>query len=226
MSVNWDEMVPLVDWAASAVARRYGSFTTVDDLRQYGYEWVLAHPGRVEHFRMDDGTLYRSPLAVEMIAHITKAAQRERAQVLGLRLGDQARYTPAMVELVLPGVWDPSYRPPGAEVRISGKADPAESGTWEATVMDVRRAVDTLSTLHRKVLFTRYATGASTWREAGARMSMSRRAANELGVEAVARIADELNGVPEAGGEPRYVPGRHAMTNAAAAAVTSTQWEG
>jgi hypothetical protein len=148
VNVDWDEMVPVVDWAASAVARKYGSFTTVDDLRQYGYEWVLAHPGRVANHRMTDGTPYRSPLVAGMIAHLTEVAKRERTRALGLQAGDQYTYTASMVERLLPDAWDSVHRPPAVEAHSSGKPDPAYGGDWEAMVMDVRRAVGKLPNLH------------------------------------------------------------------------------
>lgn len=227
MTVQWDEVQAAVNRAAGAVSRRYGSFTTFEDMCQDGYEWALRHPGRLDHYLLEDGTVYRNLLVSDLTAYLTKVAKRERAAVLGHLPGDQFGYTADMVELVLPALWDATYRPPVVEVRSSSASDPAFAGNWEAMVADVRAAVDGLPSAQARVLLAYYGM-AHGWRDAAVLLGMSKTAANNMGRQAVDRVVDVLNGVPDEGiSEPRQVTGsRRAISNATAAAVVSFQWEG
>lgn len=228
MNDTWmDEVAAIVDRAASAVARRYGSVTTVDDMRQDGWEWALNNRARLEHYRLDDGTLYRAGAVSDLIRHLTRLAKHERAVVQGDIPGDQYQYNAGVVELVLPAVWDSNYRPPAVEARTRSVADPAVSGNWEAMVADVRRAVDDLPLSQRRVLFAYYGhAGGAGWREAAAALGMSKTAANDIGREAVASLVDALNGIPDDLGEPKYVGTRRVESNASAMARTSSDWGG
>jgi DNA-directed RNA polymerase specialized sigma24 family protein len=226
MSTDRDDLGAAVDRAASAVARRYGSVTTVDDMRQSGWEWVLSHPARLEHHRLPDGTLFRNNLTSDLIRHLTELAKQERAAAQGVPWDDQYAYNAGVVDLVLPAVWDARYRPPAVEARTRSVADPAVAGNWEAMVADVRRAVDALPLSQRRVLFAYYghARGGG-WREAAATLGMSKTAANDIGREAIASVVDTLNGIPD-DVEPKYVGTRRVESNASAMARTANDWGG
>lgn len=228
-SPEWDEIKDAVERAARAVARKYSTFTTFDDLCQDGYEWFLRSPDRLTHYEMRDGTIYRNALVADLIGHLTRVAKRERTALLGLRPGDQFTYNAELVEMILPAVWDASYRPPAVEAAGRTNTDPSVTGNWEAMVADVRSAVDELPARMRRVLLAYHGVSpVGGWREAAISLGMSKTAANDLGRQSIARVVDILNGVPDEDvSEPRHVTGlRRVMSNAAAAAVTANQYDG
>lgn len=211
--------------AAGAVAKRYGSFTTFDDLVQDGWEWVLSKPDRI--LIDSDGIVRDNHGVVDLVRHLTAVAKRERVARLGPDVG-QSAYDRAIVEAVLPGVWDRDYRPALPEIRTRRSADPAVmAGQWETLVIDVKAAVEQLPARHRKVLFTYYAA-VHDWREAAKVLGLGKSRANELGNEAIGRLVDILNGVPDIdiSDDHRVTGLRRVMSNAQARAMTDGEWEG
>jgi DNA-directed RNA polymerase specialized sigma24 family protein len=223
--MNVTDLNGVIARAAGAIAKRYGSFVQYEDLVQDGWEWVLTRPERL--VVDDDGMVRDNHGIVDLVRHLTAVAKRERDARLGLSVG-QSSYDRAVVEAVLPGVWDRDYRPAMPEVRTRRSDDPAAMASqWETLVLDVKRAVEQLPARHRKVLFTYYAV-VHDWREAAKMLGLGKSRANELGNEAISRIVDILNGVPDATvSDDHGVTGsRRVMSNAQARALTQQQWDG
>jgi DNA-directed RNA polymerase specialized sigma24 family protein len=221
-STSTTALSDVIDRTASAVARRYGSWITYDDLAQEGWVWALSRPERI--VIDDDGAVLEG--AYDLVRHLTAVAKRERAARLGPV--PQFSYERAVVEVVLPGLWDKDYRPPAPETVSRRSTDPAvASFNWEAFVADVRAAFEQLPARYRQVLFAYYGV-AHDWRRAARYLGIGKTRANELGNEAVGRLVDILNGVPDvdvAGGHG-VTGSRRVMSNAQARALTQQQWDG
>lgn len=165
---HFTQMYAVAGSAARTVASTYNGFVTVEDLQQEGVLWLLEHPERVENHTLPDGTIHFTGLAFELISKLVRTARREKERAGAVQV-ERYAYTVRMVELVLPGVFDPTYHPPqtieGGMPRAA--TDPASLTNWQAMVADVRKAIDEVcSLLDKRILFTR-SVGGWTWAQFG-----------------------------------------------------------
>ena len=215
------------DVAATLVARRFKGFVDQDDLYMDGVEWLLRHSPRIEHCRFDDGTIHITQLASEVGQYLSKIARAWKMSRFGMDPRDQIRYTRKSVEAALPAVWDRDYRPTAAE-GSRGRTDPSTRGSWEATAMDMRRAVTAVCTQEdERVLFAVYALGGSA-RESSFYAKTPRDQIAPRAHRVVTQIMDFLNQeytlqIEELEQEQEA---RHAMSNAQARAIQDNQYGG
>lgn len=138
--------VSIAERAASAHIRGKGLPQHLwDDLYQEGLLWLLDHPQRVQHATFGDGEIYGTTLVAEIRRHYVTAGTDRPGMVDAPFI--ESKYTPGMVSMILPAVYDPEYQP--FRERTEGgerfaRMDPSESGNWQALVADVSRAVDAL----------------------------------------------------------------------------------
>jgi hypothetical protein len=216
--------------AARLVARRFETFVDRDDLEMDAVEWLLRHPQRIEHATFEDGGVNLGQLVAEIAPVLARTARREKMRALGMDPREQSKYTRVAVERALPAVWDPGYRPSRAEGR--GASDPATRGAWEATVLDMKRAVGEVCTREdERVLFTTYALEARG-REAEFFSKTPRADVASRSRRIVTQILDFLNGeytveLDEVDALLVEGPGsRHPISNAHARAIQTSQYGG
>lgn len=160
MTTN-DELLRAVRRAADHVHKSNREYTTLEDLTQEAHLWLLEHPGRVTHNTLPDGSVNQNRLTAELVRHLIRVAETERTETLGLSPtppAEQVGYTRPWVELLLPAVFIPGWRPEGVE----DAGDPGDS--WRVMVTDLSRAVAGLGQAERDLLFTRVVGGWS-WRK-------------------------------------------------------------
>lgn len=148
--------------AVGQKVRKYGKFFPYADLWQEAVFWILQHPGTVRG-RLDDGRRGSTRLTNQIAKHLDGLCRKEKAYGL-YDPSDEEFYTRAMVEAVLPALWDENYalKPPDPDREFSRQpSDLSESGAWTTMVIDVRSAWKKAS-LDEKwmtALFLRYGEG-------------------------------------------------------------------
>ena len=169
------ELFPIAKAAARAVYGGNQDYVDEADLSQEAMVWLLEHPKRVEHAHLPDGGIYWPRIVSEVCKALNAYVERERRATRGYDPIEHYKYSARLVELVLPGAFDPEYRPPGLDTsdRVTTTSDPAAGDNWTAFVADVKRGVEAVcSKRDRQVLFTR-AVGGWTWTEFGQRLALS-----------------------------------------------------
>jgi len=190
------ELFPIAKAAARAVYSGNQDYVDMDDLTQEAMLWLLEHPKRVEHAHLPDGGIYWPRITSEVCAVLNAYVGKERLEARGYEPFEHYKYNARLVELVLPGVFDPTYRPPGLDNsdRVTTNSDPAAGDNWATFVVDVRRAVKAVcSKQDRQVLFTRVVEG-WTWAEFGERRPQSEISYRRRYHAAVDRICAFLSG--------------------------------
>jgi len=213
--------------AAGQVAPRFPGLLSYEDATQDSTEWLLRHPERVRHHTLPDGT-FGGMLSVECAGQVARSTYRSGARSrLAPITEDTYRYGKAVVEMALPGVWEPEHQPLGRlpMEHNSTRSDPAVGGDWRAIIADVQRAVTAVtSATERKVLLLHSVLGQG-WEDIGWALGVSGSTARRRYSGAISAILDFLNGTDEEArreGEPT----RHVLTNAAARAMTEHEWDG
>lgn len=165
-----DMVLDAVRTAATRVARRYRRFITMDDLMQSGYLWVAQHPKKVGELVPDAGE--PDKVQRQAFGRLTRLLERalegvartEKAARSGYHPDDEAFYSPALVEELLPTVFQADTlwnQPQGEPQEVRSTADPAESGNWPVMVLDIRQAWEKadLTPDERSCLVLRYSGG-------------------------------------------------------------------
>ena len=212
--------------------RRYRQFFTISDARQEASEWVLGHPRMVDEL-LADGPRGERRLQSRIIAHVARAGRAEKAHRSGYDADDEAFYSGATIELVLPVLWDEDYRP----WRPEEAAGRAQKGgrvylAWETMVVDVRNAWEKadLTTEERAAVALRFGDHLILTQIATVLAVSEGTVRNRLR-SALRAIQAELGGPrPRGCGEDGcltcdHVGSRRAMSNAQAMAVMAHQYE-
>ena len=242
MTLTADELLtPDVDeqilYSARQVARRYRG-STVEDLAQEARIWVTSHPKRMEHWFNDESPKrgwVRMSRTLEKC--MTKYARTEKAAREGYDPDDEYFYAMAMLDLVLPALWDEDLRRSGPsrddgdESRVSTRKDPAEGSSWPAMVVDVDKAVNAagLSFDQWEMLRLKYRDGA-TYADIGRAFGVSQSTAHERMKRTLRKIQRQLGGAKPEPCDGSCVdcggPGsRRVISNAHARALTDNQYE-
>lgn len=200
-----DDVNEAIQVAARRVARRYRGFISLDDLRQSGYMWLFQHPHRVNaelpaedaeerDRRRQFGRLVRLfERALEGVARIEKAAAS------GYKVDDEAFYDAALLEELLPTIWQPDagVNPPQRDENVRGSGgDPAEGNTWVAMVADMALAwaKADLGLEERHLLRLRYRDGV-TLDECAKALGVTKETALKRLRRATSELAKTLHGV-------------------------------
>lgn len=192
---RFSQLYEIAQKAARLVAPNHVGFTTEEDLAQDGILWLLEHPERVERAALPDGTLFVNRLVGEVARHLTRLARKERERAGQFVNVDRFAYSAMMVELVLPGVFDPHYRPPQEDAagRPRAKTDPAALTNWQTLVADVRTAIEAVcDNVDKRILFAR-SVGGWPWAKFGENYEHSGEWHRRRYHSAVRRISEYLS---------------------------------
>lgn len=203
--------------AATSVARVNKGYLDDGDVLGAIYEWMMTHQHKVLEWREEDKpgvlntALYRAGL---------RFAHNERKRITGARDEDLYYYSPAVVEDILPLIWDYEdwyMSQDGPRVRSAG--DPALGNTRLATIVDVATAVWALPKDDIDFLAQHYVMG-MTFDVLGQLWEMTEDGARKRHGRIVRRVVRHL------GGEPPWFDGpgsRKVKSNAAAQVETRDQ---
>lgn len=166
-----------------------------EDLTQEGILWLLEHPGEVEAARDRSGKPYTSRLVGRIRMHYVQTGMDKAGEDPFI----EQKYTPDMVALAFPAVYDPEYVPfrekSEAGERFARK-DPAEGNNWQAVVADVSSAVDAYGRVSEGIRWVwMHEVLGESYDTLAARMGVSRSTAYRKVQDTLAWMADWLNGI-------------------------------
>ena len=223
--------------AAVPVARAYSAWVSRDDVEQQLWRWTYENTERINDYltRPEGEKIIRSILNQEGRNY----ANRERAVSTGYEFEDVAWYTKTALKRVLPDVFDyidwQSF-----EMKSDGPSNKpaAWSGDKLATLIDVKKAVESLAVDRQEILRLHYAEGLTHQQIADMREMKVDTVAKQIQRALAAmskylndpRVSDPMEGVTyeEWKANQRFYDtrtrGRKAMSNAASRAATDSNW--
>lgn len=181
---------------ARSAARSGRGIVPFDDLVGVANMWLATHTEKVAQWKEEGKHGENKLRRACMMAGLTVVARERRIQN-GLMRGDAFYYSKAMIEDVLPMVFDPddwtASQVPDTDTVRRGGGDPAEGGNTLATVMDVRRALDSLNDEDRTLLELLYADHLS-YEVTGATLGLHERTVRRKAERAIERMVEALGG--------------------------------
>lgn len=211
--------------------RRYRRFFSISDARQEATEWVLRHPRQVTQL-LEDGVRGQRRLQGRIIAAVVRAGRVEKAHRSGYQPEDEVFYSLPTIELVLPAMWDESYRPWTPEDEAGRvKTSARQYNEWETMVIDIRTAwiKADLTVEERGILSARFADGMMLT-AIGAMYGVSEGTIRNRIKGALRQLQQVLGGPQPRGCEQgcldcNHVGARRVVSNAEARAITSGQYD-
>lgn len=238
---NYLHLSGLASVAGRAAKRRYPT-CDIEDLQQEALMWCITHPGKLKTYLEDDDKRRgERMLTASMRNQAKKWAREERAAHFGYDLDDEAFYSKRMLKGdgnkpgLLHFVFDNRNwpKPPPSDGASRGKGDPAEGNGWLTMMVDVHKAIESLSEDDRSIVTEHFLFGLS-YEQLGQRMGCAKATVAKRMDRAVGRVQDFLGGAKprddapeddwENQREPEYVGTRRAVSNAQARAITANNW--
>lgn len=238
-----EQVGPTVESVAAQISRFYYRFGgTQDELAGQGWLWVAEHPKKMAEWFDPDIT---SPREGEKL--LARTLQRElrnygedlKAQSLGYSRDDLAYYSEALLEQLLPKMFDIDawIYPEQSEEGRRAKGDPAAGGNWVAQLADVAQAYAKLDKWDREIL-ARFHQDGMTNNEMAEECGVSKQRMSEWHHKSLRRLVNKLggsrphaqHGVDRDGNDfgcehGSWGVGRVAVSNAAARAYQQSAYE-
>jgi hypothetical protein len=165
-----------------------------EDLTQEGILWLLEHPGEIEAASDRDGKPYTSRLVGRIRMHYVRSGMDASGEDPFI----DKRYTPEMVALAFPAVYDPEYAPFRERTEAGerfAKKDAAEGNNWLAIVADVSSAIDAYGRLEEGIRYVwMHEVLGEPYEAIAARKGHSRTTAFRIVSDTLSWLADWLNG--------------------------------
>lgn len=181
--------------ARKAHASNRGIFD-FEDLVGDAYIWVTTHPDEVIAWREFTGMKGLNKITRSCHNYCIDVIRKERARVIGDAEKDQYYYTPALVRLILPSIWNAddwtTYSASTDEIRSKGLAN--EGGDRLALIVDVRSTFYSSSVIDQSVLSALY-KDQRTVTEAGVMLNLSDEAVSRAEARAVNRMIQRMGDV-------------------------------
>ena len=207
-----------VNNAAKQVGKTQRGYLPEDDLRQSAWLWVFDHGEKVSGWlEADESKSSRNAaglLSSSLRVHLHGIVQKERIEADGTLPQDYYHYNRAVVEALLPDIFDAdsgstsaSPAPKGTYVRHSKQ--PSEGNEYQAMLADVRAGFASLQQADKRLLWDRFAAGGNEVSLMATTMDVPERTVRYRVSRAVNRIIRHLGGE-----QPRRM--RPPRTNAAA----------
>ena len=207
-----------VNQTVKQVGKAQRGYLPEDDLRQSAWLWVFDHGKKVGGWLdADESKSSRNAaglLSSSLRVHLHSIVQKERIEADGTLPQDYYNYSRAVVEALLPDVFDEdagstssSPAPKGTYVRHSKQ--PSEGNEYQAMLADVRAGFASLQQADKRLLWDRFAAGGNEVSLMATTMDVPERTVRYRVSRAVNRIIRHLGGE-----QPRRM--RPPRTNAAA----------
>lgn len=187
--------------AASRVYRVGKSYVEYDDILQEIYVWMVKKNNLLEQWR-EDGRKGEAILKTALYRAGLRYLTKERIARTGAEISDFTFYTDAMVEDLLPHIWDHDdwtmQSVTHSEVSSRSMSRPSEGGNYVAMLCDVRSAVYGLPKEDIETLQFMFDGDGHTFKELAEYLEVSIDTARRT----IARITNKL--VDKLGGEPPW----------------------
>lgn len=183
---------------ANRITRLQRNLVESDDVRSECYLWMCKNPSKVYRWR-DEGKKGKAKLGTALYRAGMRWATRERAKITNTQPGDHTFYSLALLEELLPDVFD--YESWGLDSHVDETAGrtpskPGEGNTRLAMLVDVSFAVDGLSDDDRGLLRDRYADGGLPVQALAATHDVSESTMRRKIKNILIKLADRLGGEP------------------------------
>jgi RNA polymerase sigma factor (sigma-70 family) len=214
------EVVEIAANVARQVHSRYAVYFEAQDLRQELVLWAYKRPHKINEWLNPDqepadlkGGIRQ--LAKSMQREADKYCRHKKARAVGYETRDEYFYNTGIVEELI-AVLDEMSDDNGAfQARVSGGgSDPATGNNFAATVVDVRRALESLEPQDQLMLEMRYKEQL-TFGQIATVLELSDTTVHRRVTASLKRMVQFL------GGESPWTGTRRVVSNAKAQAITS-----
>lgn len=146
------DVVEIAQTSAYIITRNYKGFVEADDVKQELLEWSLKRNDKIQEWLSPELSKQEYRIGIKRLAKTfnrmaDRYCRKEKAKKLGYSVHDEAFYSTAMVEELLPMAFssDIITKDPASEYVSSGGGDPATAGSFLASMYDIRIALRELT---------------------------------------------------------------------------------
>jgi len=146
------DVVEIAQTSAYIITRNYKGFAEADDVKQELLEWSLKRNDKIQEWLNEDLSKQEYRIGIKRLAKTfnrmaDRYCRKEKAKKLGYSIHDEAFYSTAMIEELLPMAFSSNIitKDPATEFVSSGGGDPATAGSFLASMYDIRIALRELT---------------------------------------------------------------------------------
>jgi hypothetical protein len=158
-----EEVATIAQTVAYTITRNYKGYAEVDDVKQELLEWSLKRADKIQEWLSPNLPKQEYKLGVKRLAKTfnrmaDRYCRKEKAKKLGYSIHDEAFYSPALVEQLLPFAFNNNIetKDPNSEFVSNGGGDPATAGSFLASMYDIRIALRKLTIESYEMVRMRY----------------------------------------------------------------------
>ena len=146
------DVVEIAQTSAYVITRNYKGFAEADDVKQELLEWSLKRNDKIQEWLNEDLSKQEYRIGIKRLAKTfnrmaDRYCRKEKAKKLGYSIHDEAFYSTAMIEELLPMAFSSNIitKDPATEFVSNGGGDPATAGSFLASMYDIRIALRELT---------------------------------------------------------------------------------
>jgi len=146
------DVVEIAQTSAYIITRNYKGFAEADDVKQELLEWSLKRNDKIQEWLSPDLSKQEYRIGIKRLAKTfnrmaDRYCRKEKAKKLGYSVHDEAFYSTAMIEELLPMAFSSNIitKDPATEYVSNGGGDPATAGSFLASMYDIRIALRNLT---------------------------------------------------------------------------------
>ena len=194
------DVVEVAQTSAYVITRNYKGFVEADDVKQELLEWSLKRNDKIQEWLNEDLSKQEYRMGIKRLAKTfnrmaDRYCRKEKAKKLGYSIHDEAFYSTAMIEELLPMAFSSIImtKDPATEYVSNGGGDPATAGSFLASMYDIRIALRNLTIDLYEILRMRYEDG-SKLEDIASYFDVTDSTINRKISTAVKQISKELGG--------------------------------
>jgi len=160
------DVAEVAQTSAYIITRNYKGFVEADDVKQELLEWSLKRSDKIQEWLNEDLSKQEYRMGIKRLAKTfnrmaDRHCRKEKAKKLGYSVHDEAFYSTAMIEELLPMAFSSNIitKDPATEYVSNGGGDPATAGSFLASMYDIRIALRNLTIDLYEILRMRYEDG-------------------------------------------------------------------
>jgi DNA-directed RNA polymerase specialized sigma24 family protein len=160
------DVVEIAQTSAYIITRNYKGFAEADDVKQELLEWSLKRNDKIQEWLNEDLSKQEYRIGIKRLAKTfnrmaDRYCRKEKAKKLGYSIHDEAFYSTAMIEELLPLAFSSNIitKDPATEYVSNGGGDPATAGSFLASMYDIRIALRNLTIETYEMMRMRYEDG-------------------------------------------------------------------
>ena len=146
------DVAEVAQTSAYIITRNYKGFAEADDVKQELLEWSLKRSDKIQEWLNEDLSKQEYRMGIKRLAKTfnrmaDRYCRKEKAKKLGYSIHDEAFYSTAMIEELLPMAFSSNIitKDPATEYVSNGGGDPATAGSFLASMYDIRIALRELT---------------------------------------------------------------------------------